>query len=87
MRRIYGSVIAATFAFVSLGMCFASQAAAQCGSFVSSNVETVQPQLWDGQPQFTDASFTQQGAKATTSWDSGRRSLFPRAVPAYPMAR
>src|ERR1700730_3332105 len=63
MRRIYGSVIAATLAFVSLGMCFASQAAAQCGSFVSSHVETVQPQLWDGQPQFTDASFTQQGGE------------------------
>jgi hypothetical protein len=59
MRRMFRTAIAVTFAFVFLGMCFVSQAAAQCGSFVSSKTETTQPQLWGGQAQFMDASFAQ----------------------------
>jgi hypothetical protein len=59
MRRMFRTAIAVTFSFVLLGMCFVSQAAAQCGSCVSSKTETTQPQLWDGQAQFMDASFAQ----------------------------
>jgi hypothetical protein len=64
MRRIFRTTIAATFAVVLLGMGCVSQAAAQCGSLVSSNLESIQPELWDGRPQFLDASFAQRGSKS-----------------------
>jgi hypothetical protein len=56
MRRIFRTAIAATFASVLLGVCFVSQAAAQCASFNSSDSEVIQPQLWQGQPQLIKAS-------------------------------
>jgi hypothetical protein len=64
MRTMFRAAIAATFTFVLVGMYFVSQAAAQCGSFVSSNEETNQPQMWDGQPQFINASFVQAGSES-----------------------
>jgi hypothetical protein len=63
MRTAFRIVITATITVALLGIACVSKAAAQCGSFVSSNVETIQPQLWDGQPQLTDASFAQQGGE------------------------
>ena len=59
-KTMFRTAIAATFAFVMVGMCFVSQAAAQCGSYVSSSLETIQPQL-DG--QFIDASFAEPGSE------------------------
>ena len=59
---IFKAAIAATFAFVLVGMCFVSQASAQCGSVLSSNVESIQPQLPEGQPQFMPVSFPVPGS-------------------------
>jgi Double zinc ribbon len=79
MRRIFGTVMAVTLTVVLLGMCFVSQAAAQCGSFVSSNVETIQPQLWEVQPQLTEASLTWRGGEGdhiVGFWKAERVTLF-----------
>ena len=62
VMRIFKAAIAATFAFVMVAMCFVSQASAQCGSVLSSNVESIQPQL-EGQPQFVPASFLERGSQ------------------------
>lgn len=60
MRTVFRAAIAATFAFVLVGMFFVSQAAAQCGSLTSSNDESIQSQLGDG--GFMDASFSEPGS-------------------------
>jgi hypothetical protein len=62
VMRIFKAAIAATFAFVVVAMCFVSQASAQCGSVLSSNVESIQPQLLEGQPQFQPVSFPVPGS-------------------------
>ncbi len=62
MRRIFKMAIAANFAFVLLAMCFVAKASAQCGSVLSSNVESIQPQL-EGQPQFMPVSFPEPGGQ------------------------
>jgi hypothetical protein len=61
-RKTIKTAIAASFAFALLGMCFVSKAAAACGSLALSSLETIQPQLGDG--QFIDASFAEPGSEA-----------------------
>jgi hypothetical protein len=63
MRTMFRAAIAATFAFVLVGMCFVSKASAQCASVLSSNVESIQPQLLEGQPVFMPASFPVLGSQ------------------------
>ena len=63
MRTIFRAAIAATFAFVLVAMCFVSKASAQCGSVLSSNLESIQPQLLEGQPQFMPVSFPVLGSQ------------------------
>ena len=63
MRTMFKAAIAATFAFVLVGMCLVSKASAQCASVLSSNVESIQPQLLEGQPQFMPASFLELGSQ------------------------
>jgi hypothetical protein len=62
MRTMFRAAIAATFAIL-VGMCFVSKASAQCASVLSSNVESIQPQLLEGQPQFMPASFLELGSQ------------------------
>lgn len=57
-----GRAIIATIAAVLLGMCFVPNAAAQCVS-LSSSLESIQPQLWNGQLQFRPASFAEHGSE------------------------
>jgi hypothetical protein len=64
MRTIFRTASAATFAFVLLGMCFVSRASAQCGAFLSSNAEMLQPLLWGDEGQFVNASFAEKGSEA-----------------------
>jgi len=61
MKKMFPAASAATFAFVLLGMCVASEARAQCAAYVSSNTEMIQPQFLDG--QFMDASFAERGSE------------------------
>lgn len=62
MRTMFRAAIAATFAIL-VGMCFVSKASAQGASVLSSNVESIQPQLLEGQPQFMPASFLELGSQ------------------------
>ena len=71
MRTMFRAAIAATFAIL-VGMCFVSKASAQCASVLSSNVESIQPQLLEGQPQFMPASFLELGSQNDGSLASGR---------------
>ena len=63
MRSMFKMAITATLAIVLFGMGFVSKAAAQCGAMLSSNLESIQPQLPEGQPQFMPASFAEPGSQ------------------------
>ena len=81
MKRIFRTTITATFVVVLLGMGFVSKAAAQCGPFGSSNVEISSHSCWaDSLNSLMLRSHMR--TRASTSWDSGRRSLFLREAPA-----
>ncbi|MGH7778977.1 MAG: hypothetical protein ACREQR_04025, partial [Candidatus Binataceae bacterium] len=64
MKTLCRTAIAATFASVLLGMCFVSKASAQCGSLLSSNLESIQPQLLEGQSLFMPASFAERRSES-----------------------
>ncbi|MGH7779260.1 MAG: hypothetical protein ACREQR_05495 [Candidatus Binataceae bacterium] len=63
-KTIFKTAIAATFASVLLGMCFVSEAVAQCGALSASNLESLQPQLLEGQSLFMPASFAERGSES-----------------------
>jgi hypothetical protein len=69
MKTTFRTAIIATFTFVLLTMVCISNAAAQCGSFNSSNTEAIQPQLWRGQPQLMKASFLRVGNHENHDFD------------------
>ena len=59
----FRTAIIAVFATVLLGTSSVSKASAQCGSVLSSNLESIQPQLLGGAPQFMPASFAEPGSE------------------------
>ena len=59
MRTMFKTTIAAAFAMVLLGMCFVSEAAAQCGASALPKVGSIQLQSWEGAPLIGAASFLQ----------------------------
>jgi len=56
--------IIAVFAAVLMGASLASRASAGCASILSTNLESLQPQLLDGQSLFMPASFAEPGSEA-----------------------
>jgi len=63
MKNLLRTAIIAAFATVLLGTGFVSKASAQCGSLLSSNLVTIQPQFLNGQPLFMPASFAEPGSE------------------------
>jgi hypothetical protein len=63
MKMVVRSVSTAAFALLMMGTALISRADAQCASLLSSNTVSTQPQLWDGDGQFMDASFAERGSE------------------------
>lgn len=63
VTNLFKTAIIAVFATVLLGTSLVSKASAQCGSVLSSNLESIQPQLPEGQPVFMPASFAEHGSE------------------------
>lgn len=60
MKNLFRTATIAMFATVLMGTSLVSKASAQCGSVLSSNLESIQPQP-EGQPRFMPASFPERG--------------------------
>jgi hypothetical protein len=63
VKDLFRTAIIAVFATVLLGTSLVSKASAQCGAMLSSNLESIQPQLLEGQPRFMPASFAEPGSQ------------------------
>lgn len=65
MKMVVRSVSIATIALLVMGTALVSRAHAQCAGLLSDNTVLMQPQLWEGDGQFINASFAERGSEAS----------------------